>query len=100
VRKPDNGPQKPQPMTYPLLRRYVDMPGQKLSPQILQTNGNPNDTHGTGGTCFGDSGGPVYLNGDIVAVTSYGYTDNCRYLGGYQRLDIPVVANWLATFGV
>lgn len=100
VRKPDNGPQKPQPMTYPLLRRYVDMPGQKLTPQILQTNGNPNDQHGTGGTCFGDSGGPVYLDGKIVAVTSYGYTDNCRYLGGYQRLDIPVVADWLATFGV
>ncbi len=100
VRKSDNGPQKPQPMTYPLLRRYVDMPGQKLTPQILQTNGNPNDTRGTGGTCFGDSGGPVYLNGNIVAVTSYGYTDNCRYLGGYQRLDIPVVADWLATFGV
>jgi secreted trypsin-like serine protease len=76
------------------------MPGQKLTPQILQTNGNPNDQHGTGGTCFGDSGGPVYLNGEIVAVTSYGYTANCRYLGGYQRLDIPVVADWLATFGV
>lgn len=98
VRKPDSGPQKPQPMSYPLIRRYVDMPGQKLTPQILQTNGNPNDTRGTGGTCFGDSGGPVYLNGQIVAVTSYGYTDNCRYLGGYQRLDIPSVANWLATF--
>jgi hypothetical protein len=100
VRKPDSGPQKPQPMSYPLIRRYVDMPGQKLTPQILQTNGNPNDTRGTGGTCFGDSGGPVYLGDEIVAVTSYGYTSNCRYLGGYQRLDIPVVADWLATFGV
>ena len=100
VRKPESGPQKPQPMTYPLLRRYVEMPGQKLTPQILQTNGNPNDTRGTGGTCFGDSGGPVFLDGRIVAVTSYGYTANCRYLGGYQRLDIPVVDAWLATFGV
>lgn len=100
VRKPESGPQKPQPMSFPLLRRFVDMPGQKLTPQILQTNGNPNDTRGTGGTCFGDSGGPVYFNGELVAVTSYGYTANCRYLGGYQRLDIPVVADWLATFGV
>lgn len=100
VRKPDTGPQKPQPMTYPLLRRYVEMPGQKLTPQILQTNGNPNDPHGTGGTCFGDSGGPVYLDGEIVAVTSYGYTENCRYLGGYQRVDIPGVQEWLATFGL
>lgn len=100
VRKPETGPQKPQPMSYPLLRRYVDMPGQKLTPQILQTNGNPNDTRGTGGTCFGDSGGPVFLGDQLVAVTSYGYTDNCRYLGGYQRVDIPVVDAWLATFGV
>jgi hypothetical protein len=33
-------------------------------------------------------------------VTSYGYTLNCRYLGGYQRVDIPVVQSWLATFGL
>jgi hypothetical protein len=100
VRKPESGPQKPQPMSYPLIRRYVDMPGQKLTPQILQTNGNPNDTRGTGGTCFGDSGGPVFLGDQLVAVTSYGLTANCRYIGGYQRLDIPVVDAWLATFGV
>jgi hypothetical protein len=100
VRKPESGPQKPQPMSYPLLRRYTTSPGQKLTPQILQLNGNPNDPHGGGGTCFGDSGGPVFLDGYLVAVTSYGYTLNCRYLGGYQRVDIAVVQNWLATFGL
>jgi hypothetical protein len=100
VRKPESGPQKPQPMSYPLIRRYVDMPGQKLTPQILQTNGNPNDIRGTGGTCFGDSGGPLFLDDQLVAVTSYGYTLNCRYLDGYQRIDIPSVDAWLATFGV
>jgi hypothetical protein len=100
VRKPESGPQKPQPMTYPLIRRYVEMPGQKLTPQILQTNGNEKDPFGTGGTCFGDSGGPVFLGGEIVAVTSYGYTSNCRYLGGYQRVDIAVSQDWLAGFRV
>jgi hypothetical protein len=100
VRKADSGPQKPTPMSYPLLRRYVDMPGQKLTDQILQTNGNDKDPFGTGGTCFGDSGGPVFLNGEIVAVTSYGYTSNCRYLGGYQRVDISVAQNWLSNFGL
>ena len=96
VRKPDAGPQKPQPMSYPLIRRYTNAPGQKLTHQILQLNGNPNDNQGGGGTCFGDSGGPVFLNGYLVAVTSYGYTLNCRYLGGYQRVEIPVVADWLS----
>lgn len=98
VRKPAAGPQKPQPMTYPLIRRYTTSPGQKLTPQILQLNGNPADTRGGGGTCFGDSGGPVFLNGYIVGVTSYGYTENCRYLGGYQRVDIAISQDWIATF--
>ena len=81
----------------PAVRRQ---PGQKLTDQVLQLNGNINDTRGTGGTCFGDSGGPTFLNGYVVTVTSYSYTNNCRYLGGYQRVDIEVVQDWLATFGV
>lgn len=87
-------------MSYPLIRRYVEMPGQKLTEQILQTNGNEKDTRGTGGTCFGDSGGPVFLNGVIVAVTSYTYTGQCRYLGGYQRVDIASVQDWPSGFGL
>jgi hypothetical protein len=99
VRQPESGPQKPEPMAFPLLRRYVEMPGQKLTPQILQTNGNDKDSRGTGGTCVGDSGGPVFHDGVLVAVTSYGLTSNCRYLGGNQRVDIAVVQRWLAGFG-
>jgi secreted trypsin-like serine protease len=101
VRKPDSGPQTPTAQTYPLIRRNADQSGQKLTDQILQLNGNINDTRGTGGTCFGDSGGPTFLNGYLVTVTSYAYTNNCRYLGGYQRVDIEVAQDWLAEeFGV
>ena len=100
VRKPASGPQNPTPESYPLIRRFAVQPGQKLTAQILQLNGNINDNRGTGGTCFGDSGGPTFLNGYVVTVTSYSYTNNCRYLGGYQRVDIKVVQDWLATFGV
>jgi hypothetical protein len=99
VRKPESGPQKPTPMSYPIVRRYTDVPGQKLTAQILQVNGNENDPRG-GGTCFGDSGGPSFKNGVVVTVTSYGYTSNCRYIDGLQRVDIPVVQTWLAKFGV
>jgi hypothetical protein len=98
VRKPDSGPQKPTPMSYPLIRRYVELPGQKITPQIIQGNGNEKDPFGTGGTCFGDSGGPLFFNGEVIGVTSYGYTQNCRYLDGYQRVDIAVVQDWLAGF--
>lgn len=98
VRKADSGPQKPTPMSFPLIRRVAQEPGQKLTPQILQVNGNEHDNRGTGGTCFGDSGGPTYHGGYVVTVTSYGYTQNCRYLDGLQRIDVPVVQNWLTTF--
>jgi len=100
VRQADTGPQNPTPQSYPILRRYTDEVGQKLTPQILQTNGNENDPRGGGGTCFGDSGGPSFKDGYVTTVTSYGYTNNCRYLGGLQRVDIPVVQSWLAGFRV
>lgn len=100
VRKADGGPQKPTPFSYPIIRRNAEEPGQKLTPQILQVNGNGNDNKGTGGTCFGDSGGPAFQGGYIVTVTSYGYTSNCRYIDGLQRVDIPTAQQWLAGFGV
>ncbi|WP_129336598.1 trypsin-like serine protease [Cellulomonas endophytica] len=100
VRQALTGPQKPTPMSYPIVRRYTEEVGQKLTPQILQVNGNENDNRGGGGSCFGDSGGPSFTGGYLVTVTSYGYTDNCRYLGGLQRVDIPEVQDWLAGFGV
>ncbi len=95
VRRAAAGPQKPMPMREPIVRRYTTEVGQKLTDQILQMNGNEHDIRAGGGTCFGDSGGPAIHGGYVVGDTSYGYTDNCRYLGGYQRVDIPVVRNWL-----
>jgi hypothetical protein len=100
VRQADSGARKPTPQSYPIMRRVTEEKGQKLTPQILQVNGNENDPFGGGGTCFGDSGGPSFKGGYQVTVTSYGYTSNCRYLGGLQRIDIPVVQDWLAGFGV
>ena len=95
MRKAETGPQTPTPQRQPIVRRYTTEIGQKLSDQILQMNGNEHDNRAGGGTCFGDSGGPAMHSGYVVADTSYGYTNNCRYLGGYQRVDIPVVRNWL-----
>jgi hypothetical protein len=98
VRKAETGPQKPTPMSYPLIRRQTSVIGQKLTTQILQANGNEHDNRAGGGTCFGDSGGPIFHDGLIVGVTSYGYTDNCRYIDGYQRVDIAGVQSWVGSF--
>ena len=94
-RTADTGPQTPLPQRQPIVRRYTTEIGQKLTVQILQMNGNEHDPRAGGGSCFGDSGGPAIHGGYVVGDTSYGYTNNCRYLGGYQRVDTPVVRNWL-----
>jgi hypothetical protein len=50
---------------------------------------NPGKGNGSGGTCFGDSGGPIF-HGDtavIAAVTSFGLNQNCAGTGGGYRVD-------------
>jgi secreted trypsin-like serine protease len=51
----------------------------------------------TGGTCFGDSGGPTFYNGVLVGVTSFAYTETCAGRDGIYRLDQADDLNWLYT---
>jgi secreted trypsin-like serine protease len=95
VRQSDVPPRPPTPERQPIVRRYTTEIGQKLTDQLFQLNGNEHDPRAGGGTCFGDSGGPAMHGGYVVGDTSYGYTNNCRYLGGYQRVDVPIVRSWL-----
>jgi len=60
---------------------------------LLSNNAN------TGGTCFGDSGGPNFI-GDtnvLAGVTSYGLNGNCAGTGGVFRVDRSWALNWLYT---
>ena len=53
-----------------------------------------------GGTCFGDSGGPI-LNGNtdtVLAVNSYVTNSNCAGVTYSQRIDIPEVLAWIELF--
>jgi secreted trypsin-like serine protease len=54
----------------------------------------------TGGTCFGDSGGPNYLGASnvVAAVTSFGRNGNCAGTGGVFRLDRQNVLDFVKTF--
>jgi hypothetical protein len=56
----------------------------------------------TGGTCFGDSGGPNFIGSSNVVggVTSFGWTDTCKGHNGAYRVDQPDDLEWLATFGL
>jgi hypothetical protein len=62
----------------------------------LQTQGNGDDR---GGTCSGDSGGPVFLGGPdsnvIVAVTSFGLNALCRGTDFAYRVDRSEVLAWI-----
>ncbi|MGD2251933.1 MAG: trypsin-like serine protease [Anaerolineales bacterium] len=56
------------------------------------------DNSDSGGTCFGDSGGPQFLADThiIAAVTSFGLNGNCAGVGGGYRVDQPDDLEWLA----
>jgi Trypsin len=62
----------------------------------LQTQGNGDDR---GGTCSGDSGGPVFLGGPdsnlIVGVTSFGLNALCRGTDFAYRVDRAEVLEWI-----
>lgn len=77
-------------------------------PRLIQINGGlvgdfslllSNNAH-TGGTCFGDSGGPNFIGDSnvIAGVTSFGLNGNCAGTGGVYRVDQADDLNWLATF--
>lgn len=55
---------------------------------------------GSGGTCFGDSGGPDLLGGTdtVIAVNSYVTNSNCGGVGYSSRIDIPDVLAWIESF--
>ena len=73
------------------------------TPHLLQiNNANVGDfallvsnNSATGGTCFGDSGGPTFIGDTIIAVTSFGLTYTCAGVGGVYRIDQPDDLDWL-----
>ena len=54
----------------------------------------------SGGTCFGDSGGPNYLGGSnvVAAVTSFGLNGTCGGTGGVFRLDRKDVVDFVSQY--
>jgi hypothetical protein len=70
----------------------------RTSKEFIKLTANP--SQGTGGTCFGDSGGPDVLSGtDIVlAVNSYVTNGNCAGVTYSNRVDLPDILSFINSF--
>jgi hypothetical protein len=101
------GNQLPQPPPYnrwtgPRVRMYA--PSELVSGNFVHSAEymrlalNPGG--GSGGTCFGDSGGPDLLGGTdtVLAVNSYVTNSNCSGVGYSARVDVPETLDWINDF--
>jgi len=97
-------PQPPPYYRWSGLRNRLYAPSQLVSgkfvhsPEYMRLALNPGG--GSGGTCFGDSGGPDLLGGTdtVLAVNSYVTNINCSGNGYSARVDVPEVLDWIETF--
>lgn len=77
----------------------INVPGFTGDFSMLLSN-----NHNTGGTCFGDSGGPNFLGSGtteskiVAGVTSFGINGNCAGTGGVFRMDRQNVLDFVNAF--
>ena len=81
-------------VAYPFLKQ-INVPGITGDYSLWLSN-----NHSTGGTCYGDSGGPNFL-GDtniVAGVTSFGMNETCSGSGGVFRTDRADVLDFIGTY--
>jgi hypothetical protein len=77
----------------------INVPGFTGDFSLLLSN-----NHSTGGTCFGDSGGPNFYGSGttetriVAGVTSFGINGNCAGTGGVFRMDRQNVLDFVRTY--
>lgn len=95
---------QPTPMDvetrYKSTSRIVELTGNASKGGNLHTLNNASATGGRGGSCFGDSGGPLFVNNtnQVVAVVSWGNSGTCHGADYSWRVDTADAYRFIGTF--
>jgi hypothetical protein len=95
---------QPHPMEvdsrYKSTSRIVEVNGNIARGGNLHTLNNPSPVGGTGGSCFGDSGGPVLVNNtnEVIAVVSFGFSGTCHGADYSWRVDTQPAYDFILPF--
>jgi len=68
-------------------RRFTTSFLKNIQDDVVEFQINSNDSKAGGGSCFGDSGGPVFLNGYVLGAAWYVNSFTCNRTGSYLRAD-------------
>jgi Trypsin len=71
---------------------------KNVGDEVITFQINDRDSKAGGGSCFGDSGGGVFLDGYVLGDASYVNSLTCNALGSYQRDDTVHSRNFLEQF--
>jgi hypothetical protein len=95
---------EPHPMDvetrYKSTSRIVSLTGRASKDGNVHTLNNPSKIGGVGGSCFGDSGGPLLVNdtNQVVAVVSYGFSLTCHGADYSWRVDTQPSQDFILPF--
>ncbi len=95
---------QPQPQDvetrYKSTSRIVEVNGNIAEGGNVHTLNNPSAIGGRGGSCFGDSGGPLLVNNTnkVVAVVSFGFSPTCHGADYSWRVDTQPSYDFILPF--
>ena len=95
---------QPHPMDiesrYKSTSRIVEVNGSIARGGNFHTLNNPSAVGGRGGSCFGDSGGPVFVNNtnQVLAVVSFGFSGTCHGADYSWRVDTQPAYDFILPF--